>query len=97
MHKVAEALPRLRRGLFAVWQQEARLASRVGTDAPLVRAYARAHQLLGEADTSYRHWVDDPATHLKEWDERNELGEALTSLYREAATLVGPNRFTGPI
>jgi hypothetical protein len=61
LEKLREAVPRLRKSLFAVWQHEARLAARLGSDSPTVEAYRRVHHLLGQLHDYYSTWLEDPA------------------------------------
>jgi hypothetical protein len=90
--EVRLALPRLRTALMKVWQQEARLAARLGLDADIVRRYRVAHDALGALHVYWSAVVygEQPE---QTFDEANDAVQpAISDFFASAAARVGPER-----
>jgi hypothetical protein len=90
--RVREALPDLREAVLEVRAQEARLATRLGLESPIVHTYQKAHEAVAGIHEYYAAVVEGE-TPAQELSEANAaVPTAVSAFFSVAATVVGPDR-----
>jgi hypothetical protein len=91
---VRAVLGRLRSELLRVWQQEARLAARLGRGDDLVERYRDAHEELGRMLSYWSGFVDGEETGDFTVETAGQ-GPAMAAFFAVAADRIGPDRDDG--
>lgn len=94
---VAGVVPRLRKGLYDVMAQEARIASRVGAEDELVRTYRALHQTLGALHVYWSHYLQARHEEQDLRDLMNDIYAAQAVFYNLSSARVGPDRDAGRV
>jgi hypothetical protein len=92
LKEIEERLALMQAALHKVWQQQGRIAIRLGTDHPVYRSYEAAHGTAGGFLTYYTRRLSHRDTDLSLEQMVDEMPTAIGRFTRSAAELVGPDR-----